>query len=283
MGFFSDMNEDFTDDMEEVKPITPAKEIKEGEELDISKEIDEHDLEGVEASESIDADDMFDIEGEQLEPVPIPEPKEPEKEVEEESVVAKVSPSKKVVEPASIKKKEETKEEPVAVLHPTKSNYQGGTIISEDAVLDGNLTLNGPVTVRGEITGFLKAGDVNVEGEGSVLGGIEGGKVSIEGKVSGEINAKSIIIGNSKIKGDLCGEKQVNIGPHAIIVGNVKAGELIILGKVKGDIESSTSVAVRKGAVVKGNITAPEVLIDKETTFQGSILKAVDIDDSIFE
>ena len=160
-----------------------------------------------------------------------------------------------------------------------------GTVISSDATIEGNITLNSNITVLGTITGFLRAGDVTLEAEGNVLGGIEGETVTIEGKVDGDVRGTNVTIGNCKIKGNIYASNTLLISNKATVVGNVTNGEgdVTIFGRIKGDVESTGTVVLKAGAIVKGNITAMEVLIDKGTTFQGAIFKAGEIDDSIFE
>lgn len=160
-----------------------------------------------------------------------------------------------------------------------------GTVISSDATIEGNITLNSNITVLGTITGFLRAGDVTLEAEGNVLGGIEGETVTIEGRVDGDVRGTNVTIGNCKIKGNIYASNTLLISNKATVVGNVTNGEgdVTIFGRIKGDVESTGTVLLKTGAIVKGNITAMEVLIDKGTTFQGAIFKAGEIDDSIFE
>ena len=175
---------------------------------------------------------------------------------------------------------------PISIPSPARKLVTTtGTVISGDAVIEGNLTLTSSVTVLGEITGFLRAGDVSLETSGKVLGGIEGENVSIEGKVTGDVKGTNVTIGGCKIQGNIYAGNSMTISNKATVVGNVTSGEgdVTILGKIKGDVESAGTVLLKTGAIVKGNITAVEVLIDKGTTFQGSIFKAGEIDDSLFD
>lgn len=281
MGFFSDMNNnEFVDeDLGVVPPIVPSKTVTSEEDVDtpdddeniqvvkkrnkVKEVVDDDDFSDTEMNEilnEIDDEDMpFDDE-----PIKVPE-KEPEVQKVEPKVPIAVTP---------------TKPSPAKKLVTTS-----GTVISTDAVIDGNLTLKSSVTVLGEITGFLQAGDVSLETSGKVLGGIEGENVSIEGKVTGDVKGTNVTIGGCKIQGNIYAGNSMTISNKATVVGNVTSGEgdVTILGKIKGDVESAGTVLLKTGAIVKGNITAVEVLIDKGTTFQGSIFKAGEIDDALFD
>lgn len=245
----------------------PPKDFKvfSDEEYDEDEYDDEAEQDDDDEEEDDDDEEMF---------VPLPKKTQPQKEEKEPVIV------KEEVKAEPVKTSTASQKVPLKKLITTT-----GTVISADAVVDGNLTLNSSVTVLGKITGFLSAGDVVLEAQGEVLGGIEGNTVSIEGKVEGDIKGANVTIGNCKIKGNLYADNSMTISEKATVVGGVTAGsgDVTIYGKVKGDVESAGTVILKTGAVLKGNITAVEVLIDKGTTFQGSIFKAGEIDDSMFE
>lgn len=297
MGFFSDMNNnEFVDeDLGVTPPIVPSKTVNsEEEELKLPSEQQDENISVVKrrskkVEESVIADDDFsetrfvssevdDI----LNEMESPSAKSDDIPFDGKSEVE----SKKTEAPKTAPKQEAS---PAPVHQPTPSYAKklvatSGTVISEDAVIEGNLTLMSDVTVLGEITGFLRAGDVSLEASGKVLGGIEGENVSIEGKVTGDVKGTNVTIGACRIQGNIYAGNSMTISSKATVVGNVASGEgdVTILGKIKGDVESAGTVLLKTGSIVKGNITAMEVLIDKGTTFQGGIFKAGEIDDSLF-
>lgn len=302
MGFFSDMNNNEFEDEELgiTPPILPSKTVKSDEALENEEEDEntsEQNDENIEVVKKrnkkeniiVDDDDFSDSD------VTSDEMNEILNEIDDSTSTNDnddIPFDDKVEEfEKPIVTKEEPKKNIPATPIASKPSFAKklvtttGTVISEDAIIEGNLTLTSSVTVLGEITGFLRAGDVSLETSGKVLGGIEGENVSIEGKVTGDVKGTNVTIGGCKIQGNIYAGNSMTISNKATVVGNVTSGEgdVTILGKIKGDVESAGTVLLKTGAVVKGNITAVEVLIDKGTTFQGSIFKAGEIDDSLFD
>lgn len=279
MGFFSDMSNNEFDDEElgVTPPIVPSKTVKSGDDVDVVKK------RGDQGEDSAVEDDDF------LDSVMEDAPRDGEHEEAIEDIPFDGSTAKpEEKQPTKSKKSEGEQKQPPIVEKIKESklpSVESGTVISSDAIVDGNLTLSSSVAVFGEITGTLKAGDVLLKESGRVLGGIEGENVSIEGKVKGDIKGSNVTIGGCKVQGNIMAGNSMTISSDAIVVGNVTSGEgdVTILGKIKGDVESTGTVLLKTGSVVKGNITAVEVLIDKGTTFQGSVFKAGEIDDSLFD
>ena len=283
MGFFSDMNNsEFSDGELETKPITPSKTVN-------SKEGAAPVVKPVKKSsvlEDVVSDDDFDEENGGFTEDEIEEmlgedsnmPFDGEEEVEE---VKHVAPAPKPTLHAN-----RPEPGPAPVASPArKMTVTSGSVISQDAVVEGNLTLASAVTVLGKITGFLSAGDITLETSGEVLGGLAGGNVSIDGKVDGDVKGTNVTIGNCRIKGNICADKSLTISNKATVIGDVTAGEgdVFIYGKIKGNVESTGTVTLKTGSVIKGNIAAVEVITERGATFQGSIFKAGEIDDSMFE
>lgn len=282
MGFFSDMSDDFNEEVSEVKPIVPSKEINNMEE-EIVEEVtkqeelelppvsdDDFDMEEIQE----DMDEIFGEEEEDdSEDAPFSSYQETNMEVKKVAeVIEKVKKSTPVNVEAEVKKEKE-------IVMESSSNE---TVIASGVVVQGSVVSPTSVVVNGEITGNLKAKEVRISKEGKVLDGVEGTSVVIDGQVKGDTKGESIAV-HSKITGNLIGTGNVSVGEKAVVVGNISAENLTVYGKVKGDLDCSGIVDLKTGAIVKGNIRALEVLIGKGTNFQGSIEKTGEIDDSLFE
>lgn len=81
------------------------------------------------------------------------------------------------------------------------------------------------------------------------------GQVRIDGKYSGQIHTDDILV----------------IGASAKVNAEVTAGTVIISGTVEGHIRASQVVELHKGARVKGTIEAPNVTMEREVTFDGTM------------
>jgi cytoskeletal protein CcmA (bactofilin family) len=75
----------------------------------------------------------------------------------------------------------------------------------------------------------------------------------IKGKVSGEINATSLLM----------------IDEEAVVEANIRASKVIILGTVKGNVSADEKVEVAISGRLTGNVTAPEINMETGCRFTG--------------
>lgn len=93
-------------------------------------------------------------------------------------------------------------------------------------------------------------------GEGAEFSGklLFEGRVRIDGKFQGEILSDDVLV----------------IGSEAVVEATIHVGSLIVLGGVvRGEVRAVTSVELHAPAKVYGNITAPQLMIDRGVTFEG--------------
>ncbi len=101
-------------------------------------------------------------------------------------------------------------------------------------------------------------GDIDtLLGKGSEFDGklVFKGQVRIDGKYSGQIQTDEVLV----------------IGPSARVNAEITAGTVIISGHVEGIIRASNVVELHKSARVKGTIEAPNVTMEREVTFDGTM------------
>jgi cytoskeletal protein CcmA (bactofilin family) len=75
----------------------------------------------------------------------------------------------------------------------------------------------------------------------------------IKGRVSGEINATSLLM----------------IDEEAVVEANIRASKVIILGTVKGNVTADEKVEVAISGRLNGNVTAPEINMETGCRFTG--------------
>ena len=75
----------------------------------------------------------------------------------------------------------------------------------------------------------------------------------IQGKVSGEIDASSLLM----------------VAEEAVVEAHIRASKVIILGTVKGNVTASEKVEVAVSGKLTGNVTAPEVTMETGCYFSG--------------
>ena len=75
----------------------------------------------------------------------------------------------------------------------------------------------------------------------------------IQGRVSGEINAKGLLV----------------IDEEAVVHADIHTSRVIIRGFVKGDVTAAEKVEITVTGKLEGNVTAPEIYMETGCTFNG--------------
>ena len=106
----------------------------------------------------------------------------------------------------------------------------------------------------------VKTGGAEVDtllGKGSEFEGklVFKGQVRIDGKYSGQIQTDEVLI----------------IGASAKVNAEISAGTVVISGTVDGIIRATSVVELHKGARVKGTIESPNITMEREVTFDGTM------------
>lgn len=99
-------------------------------------------------------------------------------------------------------------------------------------------------------------------------------RVSVLGptlRFKGDLTADEDLVVHGTIEGTLGPAPRVTIGPEAKVKAHVQANIVIVEGTVTGDLDANTSVTVREGATLDGNIKAPAVSILEGARFNGSV------------
>ena len=79
------------------------------------------------------------------------------------------------------------------------------------------------------------------------------GTVRIDGRFSGEIRTDGTLI----------------IGESAEIEANIRAATVVVQGSVRGDVSATESLTIQSPARVQGNLTTPNLMIEKGSFFEG--------------
>ena len=74
---------------------------------------------------------------------------------------------------------------------------------------------------------------------------------------------------DGNFSGEIHGEGTLFIGPHAVIKAEIEAKTVIISGDVVGNIQASERIELKTPGKLKGNITAPLVMMDEGVLFEG--------------
>lgn len=84
------------------------------------------------------------------------------------------------------------------------ANSDAVTIISEDIVINGNISAQRPVCLEGTVEGDLKGDQVIIGKAGAVTGSIVANAVEVHGRVLGSIHSKSVMLyKTAHVEGDI--------------------------------------------------------------------------------
>lgn len=95
-----------------------------------------------------------------------------------------------------------------------------------------------------------------------------GAGIHVNGDISGTENL--VIEGKVEGKVDLAGS-QVEIGETGKVAADIIAKTIKIDGSLQGDVQGKERVVISKSGRVRGNITAPRVMLEDGAIFKGSI------------
>lgn len=105
---------------------------------------------------------------------------------------------------------------------------------------------------------------------GSVVGNVEAlGKLNITGTIQGDSSAAEIFAEGAKITGDVRSLGPIKVGQSSVIIGNISATSAVIAGAVKGDIDVKGPVILDASAIVMGNIKSKSVQINNGAVIEG--------------
>jgi cytoskeletal protein CcmA (bactofilin family) len=95
-----------------------------------------------------------------------------------------------------------------------------------------------------------------------------GRSVVIKGDVSG---AESLYI-DGRVEGTInFADSRVTVGRNAVIVANVTAKEVVVMGKVTGNIHCTDRLDIRSEGSLTGDVVTPRVSIEDGAVVKGSV------------
>lgn len=101
--------------------------------------------------------------------------------------------------------------------------------------------------------------------DGDEITTILGKGSSFEGKLTFE--------GTVRIDGTFKGEIQTDgtliVGETADVHANILAATVVVKGKIEGDVTAKESLSIQAPARVTGNLSTPNLMIEKGSFFQG--------------
>lgn len=97
---------------------------------------------------------------------------------------------------------------------------------------------------------------------------IIGQSIQIKGELTGneDLTIDGTVEGNIQLK-----ENSLTIGPNGNIKADINAKKVTIIGEVQGNVTAEETVEIRETGKLRGNITAPRLVIADGAFFKGSV------------
>lgn len=141
------------------------------------------------------------------------------------------------------------------------------TIVTPNMIIKGNIKSSDDVLIGGEVIGDITT-SANIKVDNLVLGNI----TAINGNID-----------TGRVKGAINLDGSFNVGPNAIIAGNIKSKDIRVSGKIKGDLDIDGSVFMTSGSLVDGDITSDDFSTEVGSKIVGRIVTRHDDIDFDFE
>jgi cytoskeletal protein CcmA (bactofilin family) len=97
-------------------------------------------------------------------------------------------------------------------------------------------------------------------------------------RVTGRVSGDGSLRVEGKVRGDIQISGDAEIAPAGNVEGNVMAASLDISGTLLGDVVSSGPVAIREGAVVRGDLRGTEISIEPGSRVSVRLMNDFDLD-----
>jgi cytoskeletal protein CcmA (bactofilin family) len=84
----------------------------------------------------------------------------------------------------------------------------------------------------------------------------------------GNISTSSSTRIDGKLKGKIAGENTLIVGEHGVILGEVKASEVIVYGRIEGIIDSER-LEIKGSGIVTGDIFVDRLVVEEGGVYNG--------------
>jgi cytoskeletal protein CcmA (bactofilin family) len=89
--------------------------------------------------------------------------------------------------------------------------------------------------------------------------------------ITGDVETNGTIKIDGRIAGSVLGARQVMLGRHGTIHGNLRAGEVVIGGLVDGAITADERLELQASAVVNGDIDTKSIVVLEGARINGAV------------
>ena len=145
-------------------------------------------------------------------------------------------------------------------VSPAPTSVPTFTKVADNPPTTSTATASEPTPVAAPRNAFLNSMDQAAIGKSLVIKGEVNGAESlyIEGRVEGTINLSG-------------GANRVTVGKSGVVLADLNAREIVIMGKVNGNIVATDRVDIRNDGSLHGNVVTHRINIEDGAYFKGSV------------
>lgn len=89
-------------------------------------------------------------------------------------------------------------------------------------------------------------------------------------EIRGSIRCSGELAFDGKIDGDISTESNLTLGEGAVVKGNITAANVIVRGKVNGNIRAKDKIEIKSRTELTGDITGARLVIEDGVAFIGN-------------
>lgn len=108
----------------------------------------------------------------------------------------------------------------------------------------------------------------------------ETGEVSVylgpDSNIEGDLSFSGLARIDGAFTGRIRGTGTLQVGPGARVRADIQAASVVISGEVAGEITAGDKIELKAPGVMRGDITAPLVVMDEGVVFEGHCSMAAD-------
>jgi len=93
-------------------------------------------------------------------------------------------------------------------------------------------------------------------------------------RFEGSLTGSADILIEGHVSGTVDGTGRMVVAKPGKVEANLHAQVVVVSGTVKGNISADEKIELKSSADLKGNITAPRILIEEGATFEGEVRMA---------
>ena len=147
-----------------------------------------------------------------------------------------------------------------------RRDVHGSNFQARVPVVTGEASFRGMMSLDGIISGHLGASGSSL----TLKQRPHSGPVDSEPQLNGEISFKDMLRVNGHIAGKVLSQKgTLIVDPSALVDGDIDVGVVVISGTVNGDVTGHERVELGPAAVINGNISTRTLTMKPGAVFQG--------------